>query len=443
MAGAPKSEQPSPTSPDDAGPSGAELADAGPSGAELADAGPSGAELVEHFAPTPTEGLRIAPFLDAIEAQAETADRTRSVSSEVIEAIRGTDFMRMSATRNIGGVEETMLHMGRELEAVAARCPSLAWCLWNHLCVFHLFVGCMGPEQQDFLTDIVTNGHWVSFPGGARSSVYGRIEGDQAILNGAGRWGTGARYADYCGVAFAVTGDDGKPIRPMDIRFTIMSTNTEGMKIDPSWDGAGLRASATDDVHYTDVAVNLSDCVAWYGVNRAESLRSIPVVDHRYREDWVGISDLWLTWMAVGLVRRALAEAADAAGGRRVIIGGKMVERPTVQVNFGRAAALLAAAAAAVETACNDVDRRIAADVIPDEADYLRQMAVTSMAVEQLDEAMSLLHRTQGGTALREGGAFERRYRDFRAMPVHINVHQDRVTHQLGRHVLGLELNPF
>lgn len=437
MAGAPEADEPGQTS----------------SGAEPDVGGLSGEELVEHFSPAPTEGLRIAPFLDAIEAQAETADRTRSVSSEVIEAIRGTDFMRMSATRNIGGVEETMLGMGRELEAVAARCPSLAWCLWNHLCVFHLFVGSVGPDQQDFLTHIVTNGQWVSFPGGARSSVYGRIEGDQAILNGTGRWGTGARYADYCGVAFAISGDDGKPIRhpaphgaaksSLDIRFTILPTKAEGVKIDPSWDGAGLRASATDDVHYTDVPVNLSDCVAWFGANRAESLRTVPVVHHRYREDWVGISDLWLSFMAVGLVRRALAEAADAAGGRRVIIGGKMVDRPTVQVNFGRAASLLAAAAAATEAACNDVDRRIAAGVVPDEADYLRQMAVTTMAVEQLDEAMSLLHRTQGGTALREGGAFDRRYRDFRAMPVHINVHQDRVTHQLGRHLLGLELNPF
>ncbi len=437
MAGAPEADEPGQTS----------------SGAEPDVGGLSGEELVEHFSPAPTEGLRIAPFLDAIEAQAETADRTRSVSSEVIEAIRGTDFMRMSATRNIGGVEETMLGMGRELEAVAARCPSLAWCLWNHLCVFHLFVGSVGPDQQDFLTHLVTNGQWVSFPGGARSSVYGRIEGDQAILNGTGRWGTGARYADYCGVAFAISGDDGKPIRhpaphgaaksSLDIRFTILPTKAEGVKIDPSWDGAGLRASATDDVHYTDVPVNLSDCVAWFGANRAESLRTVPVVHHRYREDWVGISDLWLSFMAVGLVRRALAEAADAAGGRRVIIGGKMVDRPTVQVNFGRAASLLAAAAAATEAACNDVDRRIAAGVVPDEADYLRQMAVTTMAVEQLDEAMSLLHRTQGGTALREGGAFDRRYRDFRAMPVHINVHQDRVTHQLGRHLLGLELNPF
>ncbi|WP_419842077.1 acyl-CoA dehydrogenase family protein [Candidatus Poriferisodalis sp.] len=408
---------------------------------ETSDCG--GAAVVNHFAPAPTAGLRIAPLLDAIEAQAATADRTRSVSAEVIEAIRGTDFMRMSATRNIGGVEESMVHMGRELEAVAARCPSLAWCLWNHLCVFHLFVGSLGPEQQGLLTRIVTNGEWVSFPGGARSSVYGRISGGQAILNGTGRWGTGARYADYCGVAFAVTGDDGKPLRPLDLRFTIVPAAAEGIKIDPSWDGAGLRASATDDVHYTEVAVDLDDCVAWFGANRAESLRTVPVVHHRYREDWVGISDLWLAYMAVGLVRRALAEAADAAGGRRVVIGGAMVERPTVQVNFGRAASLLAAAAAATEAACCDVDRRIAAGIVPDEADYLRQMAVTTMAVEQLDEAMSLLHRTQGGTALREGGAFERRYRDFRAMPVHINVHQDRIAHQLGRHLLGLEPNPF
>ncbi len=403
----------------------------------------SGVAAVEHFAPAPTAGLRIAPLLDAIEAQAQTADRTRSVAAEVIEAIRGTDFMRMSATRNIGGVEESMLHMGQELQAVAARCPSLAWCLWNHLCVFHLFVGSLGPGQQDVLTGIVTNGEWVSFPGGARSSVYGRISGDRVVLNGTGRWGTGARYADYCGVAFAITGDDGKPIRPMDIRFTILPTKAEGIKIDPSWDGAGLRASATDDVHYTEVSVALSDCVAWYGANRAESLRTVPVVHHRYREDWVGISDLWLSFMAVGIVRRALGEAVEGASGRRVVIGGSMTDRPTVQLNFGRAASLLAAAAAATESACCEVDRRVAAGIVPDEADYLRQMAVTTMAVEQLDEAMSLLHRTQGGTALREGGAFERRYRDFRAMPVHINVHHDRVTHQLGRHLLGLERNPF
>ncbi len=398
---------------------------------------------VEHFFTSDESQLLVLPTLDALEAQSANADRSRTVASDVIESLRGSDVMRMAATAELGGVESSILAMGRELEAVAARCPSTAWCLWNHLAVFHLFVGTLGPEHQDFLREIVQNGQWVSFPAGAGSGVHGRIEGNEAILNGKATFGTGSRYADYCGVVFAVIGEDGEPVRPMDLRFSIVSTSVEGLKIDPTWDGSGLRASATDDLHYSEVRVSLDRCVKWYGANRAESLRTVPVINHRYREDWVGISDLWLGWMASGIVRRALQEVASGTRERRVIMGGKMVEKATAQINIGRAAALLSSARAAVENACNELDQRVAAGIVPDEADYLRQMSVVSMSVEQLAEAMQLLERTQGGNGLREGGSFERRYRDFRAMPLHINVHQDRVTHQLGRFVLDIERDAF
>jgi alkylation response protein AidB-like acyl-CoA dehydrogenase len=398
---------------------------------------------VGHFFANDESQLLVQPTLDALEAQAANADSTRTVASNVIENLRGSDVMRMAATKELGGVESSILAMGRELEAVAARCPSTAWCLWNHLAVFHLFVGTLGPEHQSFLQELVRNGQWMSFPAGAGSGVHGRIEGNEAVLNGKATFGTGSRYADYCGVVFAVVGEDGEPLRPMDLRFSIVSTSVEGLKIDPTWDGSGLRASATDDLHYSEVRVPLDRCVQWYGANRAESLRTVPVINHRYREDWVGISDLWLGWMANGIVRRSLQEIASSTRERRVIMGGKMVEKATAQVNIGRAAALLSSARAAVESACLELDQRIAAGIVPDEADYLRQMSIVSMSVEQLAEAMRLLERTQGGNGLREGGAFERRYRDFRAMPLHINVHQDRVTHQLGRFVLDIERDAF
>ena len=398
---------------------------------------------VGHFFANDESRLLVQPTLDALEAQAANADSTRTVASNVIESLRGSDVMRMAATKELGGVESSILAMGRELEAVAARCPSTAWCLWNHLAVFHLFVGTLGPEHQSFLQELVQNGQWMSFPAGAGSGVHGRIEGDEAVLNGKATFGTGSRYADYCGVVFAVVGEDGEPLRPMDLRFSIVSTSVVGLKIDPTWDGSGLRASATDDLHYSEVRVPLDRCVQWYGANRAESLRTVPVINHRYREDWVGISDLWLGWMANGIVRRSLQEIASSTRERRVIMGGKMVEKATAQVNIGRAAALLSSARAAVESACLELDQRIAAGIVPDEADYLRQMSIVSMSVEQLAEAMRLLERTQGGNGLGEGGAVERRYRDFRAMPLHINVHQDRVTHQLGRFVLDIERAAF
>ena len=65
-------------------------------------------------------------------------------------------------------------------------------------------------------------------------------------------------------------------------------------------------------------------------------------------------------------------------------------------------------------------------------------------ALRLCDEAMRLLIRVMGGNGLREGPSFERRYRDFQAMPLHINAHQDRLSEQIGRNLLGLATeNPF
>ncbi len=89
--------------------------------------------------------LMCAPMLSAIAAQAAQADQTRSVDPAVIQAIKNTDLIRASATRNIGGIEASIGAIAQELEAVAGACASTAWCLWNHLCVFHFICGQLGP----------------------------------------------------------------------------------------------------------------------------------------------------------------------------------------------------------------------------------------------------------------------------------------------------------
>ena len=382
-------------------------------------------------------------LLDAVAAQADAADRTRSVDPGLISSIKGSDTMRLSATRDIGGLEASILQTGRELEAVAARCASTAWVLWNHLAVFHLFAGTLGPDHAGLVRGIVERGEWVCFPAGAGSGVQGTLDGDHAILRGHGAFGSGGRYADWAGVVFAVCDDEGRRVEPLDLRFTVVRLDDDGVRIDPTWDGSAVRASATDDVHYDGVRVPLARCAPWFGANRAETLRTIPVIAHRYREDWVGLSDVWLGWMGVGLVGAALAEATASIRHRRTIMGKAMVTRPTVQVNLGHAASLTAAAAATLETACNEIDQRIAGTRIPTEADHLRQIALGSAALDQLRTAMDLLLSSQGGNALREGRTFERRWRDFQALPLHINAHRDRAHHQVGRFVLGEPLEPF
>ena len=82
------------------------------------------------------EAKYITPLLGDIGAQASLADRTRSISAGVIAAIKKNDIMRLSATHQISGLEESIVAIANELRAIAPRCGSTAWCLWNHLCVF-------------------------------------------------------------------------------------------------------------------------------------------------------------------------------------------------------------------------------------------------------------------------------------------------------------------
>ncbi|NBS29858.1 MAG: hypothetical protein EBS76_04935, partial [Actinobacteria bacterium] len=154
--------------------------------------------------------LTVGPLLGCIADQAERADDTRAISSDVISSLKASDVMRLSASRTIGGNEASILQIGRELEAVAARCTSTAWVLWNHLAVFHLFVGTLGPDHKAMIDEIVHNREWVCFPAGAGSGVAGVIDGDDVVLTGKGSFSSGGRYADWAGVVFAVCDDKGK-----------------------------------------------------------------------------------------------------------------------------------------------------------------------------------------------------------------------------------------
>ena len=380
----------------------------------------------------------VSELLEPVAAQAEAADRSRSVSEDVIAAIKASDVMRLSAVTQLGGCEASVVAIADELRALAPACGSTAWCLWNHLCTFHLFVGMLGPAHADFLRGIVERREWVCFPAGASTAVRAE-DGDGAFsLKGTAAFGSGGRYAEWAGVSFV--GDD-----PRAPEFTMVDLRAEGVRIDPTWRAMSLRASATDHVHYEGVRVPAERRVPFYFRYR-EVFRDPdhPMIGHRYREDWVALSDLWLGAMAVGIAQTSLEDCCRGIADRVAIMGTKMAERPTIHVNLGQAAAQIAAARDTVYAALAETDERIDTRTHPGEPDYLRQVSASMQALSLCDEAMRLILRVLGGNGLREGTPFERRYRDFQAMPLHINAHRDRITEQLGRHLLGLPTeNPF
>ena len=73
--------------------------------------------------------LLTSGLLALIAAQAEDADLTRSISPEVIAALKASPVMSMSASREIGGLESSIADIADELSALAAACSSTAWCM--------------------------------------------------------------------------------------------------------------------------------------------------------------------------------------------------------------------------------------------------------------------------------------------------------------------------
>ena len=136
--------------------------------------------------------------------------------------------MRLSASRNIGGVEASIGQIARELEAVSACCSSTAWCMWNHLCVFHFIVAQMGPDAAGLLKSIVEKREWVSFPAGAGTSVRGRLDGDQVIINGRASFASGSRYGEWAACLFALEKEGQQPGGKPDLRFTVVRTGRSG-----------------------------------------------------------------------------------------------------------------------------------------------------------------------------------------------------------------------
>ena len=132
-------------------------------------------------------------------------------------------------------------------------CGSTAWCPWNHLSVFHLYAGALGPAHADLLTSIVDRHEWACFPAGAGSRPYGRADSDGGgvTIDGPTTFGSGCRYGEWTGLVFAlVEPETGKPATPPDLRFTIVRLDEPTVRIERTWDGMALRASATDTVHH-------------------------------------------------------------------------------------------------------------------------------------------------------------------------------------------------
>jgi alkylation response protein AidB-like acyl-CoA dehydrogenase len=221
------------------------------------------------------------------------------------------------------------------------------------------------------------------------TTSYEQVDGGYHI-KGAKTFCSGAGHADAYLVAARNAGD-----QSVVSQFLVPAT-VDGLKVEPTWDSLGMRATASHDLHIDAV---VPDDTLLGGV---EGLALV-------------VAQLMPHWLiaSYAAVYAGVAQAAVDAAVEHVVKRG-VSELPSVRARIGRADAAVAATRLAVAEAARRVDEDPGAEETNRWVWRAKLLAGTTAA----EVAASVLEAA-GTSATRRGHPLERLYRDARCGSLH------------------------
>jgi two-component flavin-dependent monooxygenase len=358
--------------------------------------------------------------LERAARHAPEADRTRDLDPRVLAELKASRANGALVAPEMGGRGVSWAELGRALAALGGACASTAWVFNNFITNQYELARQHWRVAPGLVRDILSRGEGLA--GSHAGPPMALREGDSYVLKGMGPFGSGAIYADrLCGSIKVLGPPPEHPEQqvPYHMRYAVYEPGQSGLRVERTWTGGGLRASATDSIHYEGVRVPVA--LTAYVPERSPQpyLREPP---HPMLAESFSITSACLFGSAaVGLATQVLRLAVEQLGGRAVRGGAMAAELPDIQSGLARALQDCVVAASTLQHALGQADERRARGVAPGAAElahmHLSAVAAMDLALGSVQQSLRLL----GGTGMREGPV-ERMARDVQAMALHLGV---------------------
>ena len=363
----------------------------------------------------------------------EEIERGRRLPLPLVEALKQAGVFRMTMPRAWGGAEVDPVSQLRIVEALSTADASVGWCV---------MIGCDSGYLSGFLdqqvaremypdldmvtaSSLIPRGRAVKAPGGYRVS---------------GQWpfSSGCQHSDWIvgGCLVYDTGDQPR-LRSNGVPETRQCfLPAAAVSILDTWYTTGLRGSGSHDFTVSDYFVPEERTYSYQDLTcyRSGSLYRFPL-------------NILFKCAAVPLgVARAALEALIAAGpqpSRLTAIGGQAAppralrEEEFVQDAVGRAAALLGAARAYLFTTVGDLWETLEAGQEVSLSQGAEFQMVHAQVFAMCAEAVELLYKARGGSAVYTSNVLDRCLRDVVTMNQHV-INSLRAYAMGGRLLLGL-----
>jgi indole-3-acetate monooxygenase len=369
-----------------------------------------------------------------IEAAAGRTEKERKIPADVLSAMYAAGLFHMLLPLSLGGGAADLVTFNQVIEAVAAADASPAWCLAQAVASSHA-AGFLDPKiaREVFgAPDALVA--WGPPAGVAKAVV---VDGGYRVT---GRWrfASGSANATWMGGHSTIFEAADKPRRDAKgnpVNRTMLFRRGEA-DIKDTWHVIGLRGTASNDYEVTDLFVR-EEYTTWRdsAPDRRENgpLYNIPMLT---------LYGIGFSGVALGIASSCLAAFMQLA--RTKTSGGGLGsttvlrDNAVIQSRVARATGGLRSARAFLLQMLGEIWAASAASgaFSLEQRAHLR-VAITG-AMEQARKVVDFAYHAAGTTAIFEGSAFERRFRDLHTLLAQGQAHLSNFE-SAGQALFGVE----
>ncbi len=362
----------------------------------------------------------------------EEIERERRLPLPIVEALKQAGAFRMTMPRDWGGAEIDPLSQLRIVETLSAADASVGWCV---------MIGCDSGYLSGFLDQQIAREMYPDINTVTACSLIprGRAEKVEGGYRVSGHWpfSSGCQHSAWIIGGCLVYDGDRPRLRPNGVQETRQCYMPAGeVSILDTWYTTGLRGSGSQDFAVNDYFVPEERTFSYQELKfyRPGSLYRFPLnILFKFAGVPLGVAQTALN----ALVEVGEKPSRLTAGGGQAMTRRLLREEDFVQDAVGRAAAMIGAARAYAfatigalwETleAGRDITPQLWADI----------QLVHPQVYGMCTEAVELLYKARGGSAVYTGNLLDRCLRDLLTMNQHV-LNSLRAYGMGGRLLLGL-----
>src|SRR4051794_28188569 len=383
----------------------------------------------EAFAPI---AERVRKLMPSLRDRAERTEELRRLPPETEQDLHDAQVFRILQPKRVGGLELDYVALVDCADVLAQADASVAWNVAN-LASHHWMLAMFNRQAQDRV--------WEENPRALIASSFispaGRARGVKGGYELRGSWplSSGVASCQWNMLASVVQSDD----EADGVEYRIFLLPKTDYAILDTWNAAGLRGTASNDVEVRDAFVAEYMTIAVNELGGGPTPGSVSNPNALYRLPVFSLFPFVISGVALGNAQACLEDYIAGAQHRASTYNrAKLGDLQSTQIKIAEASAKIDAARLIMRSSCITAMVEARRGDIPDMAKKTRYRRDGAYSVNLCTEAVSLLFAASGARGLFTSGVLQRQFRDAHAINSHIAFNFDAAGTSYGRVALGL-----